>query len=1065
MSLDSVSSRSASVCSQRLAAEKDLIMRIDAELDSIGAYLRAHHLDLPTEARRDRFLDGSHMFRALNIYLQDRILDDFFGKHETCRKWVAYIFGCRYPHLRDLGSGVDAEGDGQPGEPSKRPDSGPLMGGMPLGMGYNKPGLGALQTRAQPEGGSVMTWVPDMDDEATAQAYAGAQSGLVQMALDAFNNFEIAPDAGKLLRSDTGQPVTREELDALEELLLVAAMCGLSKGQDLETEPLVWTELELELEPLSLDAAASPSQQVPSKYIDSAGGPRKPVQGFPNVGPQETARLPRPPSPHSAQSTADEGPKPRRWLYDNVESIHDAQYGMPGDVLVDCYLRRYREDACEFWADAKTRARRQARRSTRLNVMQHENEHYEACMRGGMGRTAEVLGREGGFHFSPDDITTEEDGTMTTTDAQLKSFARLRGGKRAALQQCLNLFDNLENRVARGPCRTLVLPRPVTRQREDVDMAVNSAMLGDASELSSDARVYSKWYSWFVKERRRCAELAREAAVKESYELQKRLKRTDPVMALPRSLNDVVVADGMDKEMRRTWATLKKYRALHQALRRANSRAPRPLMDRIVTLVDAGMKGEAWKTLGLPFRPDEHVSDKDGHVARIRPKEAKWLEFLRRPVPRTEAELDEPLDQRGRVLLSRVRGMLDDLSPTSFFNDTSPRPLDDFLVELNQGCRGPVKRYRFTREHVMRDAPKLDELGILRFVSHGLMPRDDVLTRCSTNLDSSGEWVIGRARPTIHPEQRIRWDEREDEELDESLTQDGFPSLEEDSDSSTCGSGAEDVAHIPGLPDRNSLRNPQECIKRPEQAAQDQPRTEIFFSCLAYRLGRTLDELEADHARDQKRLDADCGTLRAANNDFFAGMIDVWTDEIQEQSEASRSNAQDRGLPMYRDVVTAAEPAAVKPRWEAMGPDDVEAECRTLVRQGVQRETDENKTTLWPLPLDVTGEDGSSALRRGPAWMFGHAWTRRPAPLVWDIHTLPAHLEEMPEREERQPHDAVKQDDDPMDVERTPQEDHDDVNVPYQHAPTQVQPPMPGPGRQDMPPPRHVARKRLRSRK
>ncbi|KND91331.1 hypothetical protein TOPH_04114 [Tolypocladium ophioglossoides CBS 100239] len=411
--------------------------------------------------------------------------------------------------------------------------------------------------------------------------------------------------------------------------------------------------------------------------------------------------------------------------------------------------------------------------------------------------------------------------------------------------------------------------------------------------------------------------------------------------------------------------------------------------------------------------------------------------------------------------------MLDDVSPTSVFDGTSLKPLDDFLAEVNRACRGPVKLYRFTREDVLRDAPKLNELGVLRFAAHGLILRDEALTRRSTNLDPGGELMIGRAPPKIHPEQRIRWGERgdeeivdaEDDELDESPTQDNFLSCEEDSDSSSSFSSEEDdAADIPGLPDRTNLRSLKECTRRPEQAADDQPRTEIFFSCLAYRLGKTLDELEAQHRRDLRRLDANGGTLREANNNFLVAMIDVWTDEIQKQSEASRSNGQDRGLPMYQDVVTAAEPEAVKPGWQAMDTGEVEAACRTLVQNGVLREMHGNKTTLSPLPLDITGEgESSSALQRGPVWTFGHAWNRGRASLFWDIH-WPMHLQsgKMPEGERQQP-DAVEEDGDPMDVDPTPQEDPEDAKVTHQqHTATPLQ---------DMPPPRPVTEKRPRSRK
>ena len=447
--------------------------------------MRTHYLELPAEARRDRFLDDLHLLMALNIYLQGHVLDLFLRKHKICREQVAHIFGCRYPYLWTLGSVVDQASSLQTGDDSS--DT--------LQSGTN---VGPLNVRTQPQVGSTMTWVPDMDDKSTAEAYAGAQSGLVQMALDAFDNFEIAPDVRKLFRPATKRPVTREELDALDALLLVADMCDSCRGMDFETDFMTRTELQLELEPLTLDTAAPTSQEVPSKYLNRFKAPRLL-------------------SPSTALRAVDVEQKPRRRLYEMVEGIQGAQYGMPGDDLVDCYLKRYRVDACDFWADTKSRSKQQMQQSTRLNVMRHENEHYEACMREGMGPTAKFLLHQRSFGFSPDDIVTAKDGTRTTTDEQLKSLARWRGGKRAAVQQCLNVFDNCENRVVGNLCRKLVVRPSARRPRQDADAVADSKMLDDPSEETpGDSGAYSKWYGWFVKERRRCAELARGTAIKES---------------------------------------------------------------------------------------------------------------------------------------------------------------------------------------------------------------------------------------------------------------------------------------------------------------------------------------------------------------------------------------------------------------------------------------------------------------------------------------------------------------------------------------------------------------------
>lgn len=401
---------------------------------------------------------------------------------------------------------------------------------------------------------------------------------------------------------------------------------------------------------------------------------------------------------------------PRRLLHADVASVHDRQYEMPADVLSRDYLEPYRNDSKKFWAASPFAAT-----TVPANLAACENKTYEDCIKGGIVKTARFLA-------SKDDLRPphqSHDSALGVNREALEAFAQFRGGKRAALQQCLNIFTHNENLKMCETKRILTLPDPPVEKKLDMGIIYPHKMYADPPvKESRDPWTYTRAYQWFKKEEQRWAEWTREHAIKESYGYKRYLRSDNPIMELPRNWKGPVLPDLMDREMSRTYKFLRRCQKILQGLKRAKNRAPRDFIIGLLEAVNTGLAAEPI-TNEMDLRFSEHELETTDRgvtfsIANLRPTEAAWLEYICQPSRNRPLELEESLGRRGEIMLSRVTQMMQDIDPFSLFRDTEPKTMEKFLKELNATCGGAVKRYEFTEKDVKQLAPKLRDLRIIK---------------------------------------------------------------------------------------------------------------------------------------------------------------------------------------------------------------------------------------------------------------------------------------------------------------------------------------------------------------
>ncbi|KAK0757687.1 hypothetical protein N5P37_009701 [Trichoderma harzianum] len=644
---------------------------------------------------------------------------------------------------------------------------------------------------------------------------------------------------------------------------------------------------------------------------------------------------------------------PRRLLHADVASVHDWQYEMPAGVLRRDYLEPYRNDSEKFWAASPFAAT-----TSPANLAACENEAYEDCMKGGIVKTARFLASKDDIHPPHQ----SHDSTLRVNRETLEAFAQFRGGKRAALQQCLNIFTHGENLKMCTLERALTLPDPPVEKKLDMGIIYPHKMFADPPvKESRDPWAYTRAYQWFKKEEQRWAEWTREHAIKESYGHKRWLGGDRPVMELPQNWKGPVLPDLMDRDMSRTYKFLRRCEKILQGLKRAKNRAPRDFIIGVLDAVNTGLAAEPI-TNEMDLRFSEHeLETADGGVtfaiANLRPTEAAWLEYICQPSRNRSLELEESLGKRGEIMVSRVTQMMQDIDPFSLFRDTEPKTMEKFLKELNATCGGEVKRYEFTEKDVKQLAPKLRDLRIIKLYKN----------------EVTGEWMFRRPETEFHPEDLVRWPDPEpqmqhdsEEEPPASNTSQVSPEGENMdqiqydtsvSSSERIGSAStEDFdTHPWGMPQREDVLSLHEFIENPVTNPEWCEKTTNFFLCLGYRLGKTLRELQARHEENEKKL-SDPET-QEYNRNFLDVIISYWEEDTEKRPNNPATNPANtsswRITMTYPDVVKIADPDAYNEHREAWTQKEwpESKEAYELVRKNLLREAHENKTMIWPLHL------------------------------------------------------------------------------------------------------------------
>ncbi|KAL7791698.1 hypothetical protein V8C43DRAFT_322399 [Trichoderma afarasin] len=644
---------------------------------------------------------------------------------------------------------------------------------------------------------------------------------------------------------------------------------------------------------------------------------------------------------------------PRRLLHVDVASVHDRQYEMPANVLRRDYLEPYRNDSEKFWAVSPFAATTKP-----ANLAACENKTYEDCMKGGIVNTARFLASKDDIHPPHQ----SHDSTLRINRETLEAFAQFRGGKRAALQQCLNIFNHGENLKMCKTKRVLTLPDPLVEKKLDMGIIYPHKMYADPPvKESRDPWAYTRAYQWFKKEEQRWAEWTREHAIKESYGHKRLLRSDNPIMELPRNWKGPVLPDLMDRDMSRTYKFLRRCQKILQCLKRAKNRAPRDFIIGVLEAVNAGLAAEPiTNEMDLRFGEHELETADSGvtfAIANLRPSEAAWLEYICQPSRNRPLELEESLGKRGEIMVSRVTQMMQDINPFSLFRDTEPKTMEKFLKELNATCGGKVKRYEFTEKDVKLLAPKLRDLRIIKLYKN----------------EVTGEWMFGRPETEFHPEDLVRWPDPESEmqhapeeeplarhTSEDSPQNENMDQIQYDT-SVTSTEGIESAStedfptHPWGMPRREDVLSLHEFIENPVTNPEWCEKTTNFFLCLGYRLGQTVRELQARHEEDEKKL-RDPKT-QEYNSKFFDKIISYWEEDTKKRPNHPATNPANtsswRITMTYPDVVKIADPDAYnehREAWTQKRWSDCK-EAYELVRKNLLREAHENKTMIWPLHL------------------------------------------------------------------------------------------------------------------
>ncbi|KAH6999824.1 hypothetical protein EDB80DRAFT_583354 [Ilyonectria destructans] len=715
---------------------------------------------------------------------------------------------------------------------------------------------------------------------------------------------------------------------------------------------------------------------------------------FPNVWPDQSKRLPQLPGTNftmEAEDLSDDPMGQRKLILTKIKSAHDFQYQLPRDIL-KIYINAYGSDAREFWnpqARSPPAAGSEGAEELPeppLNMVKCDNEYYDRCIQGGMKTTSDLMKEECKFKFSGDDIIRSPSGPSQLSVQSLESFAKFRGARRAALEQCLNIFNNAENRLVSSSWNTLMLPSPKVPEEAPGILFPGIEVRDIPKDEARDPLSYTLAHNWFVKEDHKWAQWARPHSIKGAYGERLWRHRDDPIMDLPVNYKGPYVEHFMDTEMKRVFDLLRSCGILHQRLQRAQRWAPRYFLADVLKLVENMSEHGSVSEEELP-RPKES----GGNLMHLRPEEEKWLHFLGGPSINKKLIHEEQTSGRLELLFeARVDEMLDNIDPNALFRDTKPVTLDEFLTELNRGAQGPVRRHQFSGQDAIKHAKRLSKKGKLQY---------------------SNELVVSRPEAAFHPEDRVRWlasdQYREPKNPEMYEIQDERPNKRQrqrgsDSDSDTASQSSDDFTistevsvdkpmdygeYTVGMPKLRNIYTWEQCLAEQFDHVDTLAKTQNFLRCLAYRLGATLREMRKKHRANRRHLTK---SKKLENRDFVRDITKYWIWDAEHLPNDSHHNENyikyEDVTPRYEDVVQMADPEAYRKGanwWES-------------ISQNLIREVYENKDMLHPTRvMPFKGADGKTrdVTSRPSVWTFAHPDHRPKARQFWDINRWPLHLQ------------------------------------------------------------------------
>ncbi|KAI1209764.1 uncharacterized protein F4807DRAFT_89268 [Annulohypoxylon truncatum] len=414
-----------------------------------------------------------------------------------------------------------------------------------------------------------------------------------------------------------------------------------------------------------------------------------------------------------------------------------------------------------------------------VNLFKLDNDRYELCINGGI---EETLKRAPWRHSKDirviwESSNTDNSKTGSSTEAtdNLQELSIARGWKRAAIQQCLNIFSNHENRVVNTPWRRVILPfsEPVQMPKELVYYPRALA----AEKVPHSLKDPYPFIYQYAKYNELMNVLASWTRRRYNFDHSIDLTRS----ALPSNFIGPFLYHGLsiyDDHWLRIGSYLKRLLVL---LQDAFGMAPRPFMLSILRDIQAGMeyrrgslidpryvRADLMRRLGAditdsnenPPGPHKNIPL---HLLLLDEADAAWLRFLCEP-SRTPMMCDpehQPQDNLSILFDNRLQSFLNDPNASGspgikgvgdiFQPDTdtwrqyqaSLHPtLDQALAYINgSGSVDANETYQFSRAEA--------ETYLRRSASLG---------RCNfTVVEGGNDLIIVRPPYELHPEHRIAW--------------------------------------------------------------------------------------------------------------------------------------------------------------------------------------------------------------------------------------------------------------------------------------------------------------------
>ncbi|KAF9876744.1 hypothetical protein CkaCkLH20_05590 [Colletotrichum karsti] len=665
--------------------------------------------------------------------------------------------------------------------------------------------------------------------------------------------------------------------------------------------------------------------------------------------------------------------RPRYLLHRVPESIQDVDYQVPATLLRDTFLTWFRQDGNVVWESDSSAPGSGDRGRTfeyqpDFNMALTEDTWFEKGMAGGTETTAADLKSEANFYMLGHEFVAGDVGEVTDVDGEtqiaqkmypegevLQRFARYRGTKRAALQQCLTHFNSVENVTIQGPFRKLVLPL-TRRQKELARKQAGGGIVYKPQAIASppkgtklDPLGISFWHQRMREARYERAEEAQALTDAEQADFAAQTQDdSDPVLTPPNFLGPITRL-GFLRESER--AMVERWRVLNELrdkLTRAYNRAPRQMLEGVLKNIRYGFEGaDSWDMGEELF---EH-RQRHGKYLPVDDMGLFWVQWLCEPSTNTKMERDA-LPKLGRefeVFLERMQRLLDDMDMDGLLAVYEKKAdVESVTAALNTGLR--KGDYILSSDSVETFCKVLADHGRLGYT-----------------VDKDGETMISRPECTWHPEHRVNWP-KDDDPWDPQTN----------------------VFHAANLPDPRAKWSWEEAFANVDFVNLSIGFTKKMLWSRAYRIGTELDGL----TRSLRQLDQKLQV--PGQRDFRAVALQDVTGAWRNRYEKPVPGRP--GPPVtYAAVVKAGDPG----KWKE---DMTEAEAYEVVRTGIIDELSKGDSALWPARprFSTVGEDGEEVmtLHRERVWDWARPEVAGVKKQFFSMNRWPVHLQTEKRQEE-----------------------------------------------------------------